>query len=95
MFTHGGGTTFSVQRLSSSIPANLDPSRFSVDGVKVITANNFTHLLVRSQSNTSRIYYSYQNQSTAAWSQFEPIGDDKNHLQYDFDVALNSYVKVC
>ena len=94
-FQQEGGTTFSAQKLSSSIPVNVDPSKFSVDGVKVITANNLTHLLVRSQSNTSRIYYSYQNQTTAAWSKFEPIADDKSHLQYDFDVAFNGFVKVC
>ena len=94
MFSHRGGEMFSLEKLSSSIPVNLDPSKFSVDGVKVIVANNLTHLLVRSQSNTSRIYYSYQNQTTAVWSQFEAIADDKSHLQYDFDIAFNGFVKV-
>ena len=94
LFKQQGGNNFSTQKLSSSIPVNIDKSKFSVDGVKVITANNLTHLLVRSQTNASRIYYSYQNQTTGVWSAFEAIADDKNHLQYDFDVAFNGFVKV-
>ena len=94
LFKQQGGNNFSTQKLSSAIPVNIDKSKFSVDGVKVITANNLTHLLVRSQTNASRIYYSYQNQTTGVWSAFEAIADDKNHLQYDFDVAFNGFVKV-
>ena len=53
-----------------------------------------THLFVRSQSNQSRIYYSYQQWEKGVWSSFVPIGDDKNFLMYDFDVVVNTFVWV-
>ena len=69
---------------------------FSRDGVKVVstTTTSMTHLFVRSQSNQSRIYYSYQQWEKGVWSSFVPIGDDKNFLMYDFDVVVNTFVWV-
>ena len=90
------GKTFAVTKLSSNIPVNLPPNQFSLDGVKFVSTpnTNKTHLFVRSQSNTSQIYYSYQDWKTGAWSKYTPIGDNKHYLAYDFDVVLNTFVWV-
>ena len=80
--------------MSSDIPLTLTVSECSMDGIKIMNVHNLTHLFVRSQSNESRIYYSYQDWKKGVWSKFVPIADDKNHLKYDFDVVENTFVKV-
>ena len=98
MFTplQSNNNSYAVTKLSTNIPAGLQPSQFSLDSVKLIRTpqTNQTHLFVRSQNNESRLYYSYHDWSDGTWSDFRPIGDDKHFLQYDFDVVLNTFLWV-
>ena len=85
---------FRVTKLTTAIPFTLSRAQCSVDGVKLLNAHNLTHLFVRSQTNQSRVYYGYQDWEKGAWSKFVAIGDDNNHLKYDFDVVENTFVNV-
>lgn len=95
-FTEGkaGNDNFTVTKLTTNIPSSLPVSKFSLDAIKLLSVPNVTHMFVRSQSNRSRIYHSYQEWKSGTWSAFKPIGDDDNHLVYDFDVVINTFLKV-
>ena len=93
-FVEGTDSSFRVTKLTTDIPLTLSRAQCSVDGVKLLNAFNLTHLFVRSQTNQSRIYYGYQDWNKGALSKFVALGDDKNHLKYDFDVVENTFVNV-
>ena len=92
-FTLLANGTFAVTNVTYTIPVNLQPTAFTLDSVKILEANDLTHLFVRSQSNQSRLFYSYRN-SAGSWTKFIALGDNSNFLKYDFDVVFNNYVKV-
>ena len=93
-FAKSADSSFQVTKLTSGIPLTLTSSQCSSDGIKILNVHNFTHLFIRSQSNMSRIYYGYQEWKKGEWSKFVPIGDDDDHLAYDFDVVENTFVRV-
>ena len=92
-FTLLANGSFAITKLTTTIPFNLQPTNFTRDSVKILKANDLTHLFVRSQSNQSRLYYSYK-ELAGSWTKFVALGDDSNFLKYDFDVVFNNYVKV-
>ena len=85
-----GASSYTQTKLSASIPTTLQPSSFSLDPIQAITLSRNTHLFARSQSNTSRLYWSWNNGSD--WSGWVAIGDSSDYLAYDPYVAVNSLV---
>jgi hypothetical protein len=93
-FSRSSDNSYAVAKLSADIPAGLPPAHFSLDSVKTIDTYeyNMTHLFVRSQSNHSEVYYSFQDWKTGTWSKFTSIVKSNHFLAYDFDVVLNRFV---
>jgi len=88
--TGTGASSFTEIKLSTSIPTTLQPSSFSLDPIQAIVLSRNTHLFVRSQSNTSRLFWSWNNGSD--WSDWVAIGDSSDYLAYDPYVAVNILV---
>lgn len=91
MFQQSGATTFTMSKLSSSIPSSSKtPANFAPDSVLCVVLKSRLHLLARSRIVESRLYYSHGNGSV--WSDWVAIGDDSAHLGYDTHVAVNTFV---
>ena len=91
MYRQTGASDYTEVKLSTSIPTTLQSSSFSLDPIQAIVLSQNTHLFVRSQSNTSRLYWSWNNGSD--WSDWVAIGDNSDYLAYDPCVAINSLVE--
>ena len=91
MYSETEANDYTEIKLSTSIPTTLQPSSFSLDPIQAIVLSRNTHLFVRSQSNISRLYWSWNDGSN--WSDWVAIGDNSDYLAYDPCVAINSLVE--
>ena len=88
--------SFSVSEVGlGKLPVTLDPKKFSVDPVQAVNLENLhtIFVFVRSQTNSSLLYYCYANTSIGklSWSKWSQIGDS-TPLEQDPFAATNSFL---
>ena len=84
---------FTLVLLSKDLPANLDKKDFSRDPVRAIYHKNRTHIFVRSQTNTSQLFYNTLdeklNLENVKWAL---IGSSDDYLKFDAHAAINTFL---
>ena len=85
--------TFTMVQLSKDLPINKDQKAFSRDPVRVIYHENRTHIFVRSQTNTSQLFYDTLNGSLMLENpKWAVIGSSSDNLQFDAHAAVNTFL---
>ena len=94
MYDQKSAAEFVLTKLSTNIPVNLSPSNFSLDAVQCVLLKNRIHLFVRSQTNSSRLFWSYSSENdTSDWSKCVAIGSSDERLHYDAYAVINTFVE--
>lgn len=76
------------------LPVSLEVERFSNDSVQAVAMENITFVFARSQTNISRLFYTFRNRtlSKSQWSKWIPIGEDSERIEQDTFAAINTFL---
>ena len=76
------------------LPVSLEVERFSNDSVQAVVVANITFVFARSQTNISRLFYTFRNRtlSKSQWSKWLPIGKDSEGIEQDAFAAVNTFL---
>ena len=84
---------FTLAQLSKDLSMNLDKKDFSRDPIQTIYHKNRTHIFVRSQTNTSQLFYNTLNEKlnieNVKWAL---IGSSDDYLKFDAHAAVNTFL---
>ena len=73
----------------------MGPKNFSRDSIQAVVHHNVTHIFVRSQMNTSQLFYNtiiVSNTVTLGSKKWVPIGGGGDYLKFDAHVAVNKFL---
>ena len=95
VFESDSPTGFSTAYVGTGqLPVSLEVDRFSNDSVQAVVVANVTFVFARSQTNTSRLFYTCRNNtlSKAQWSKWLPIGEDGEGVEQDAFAVVNTFL---
>ena len=88
---------FSLYVLGKTIPTTKSSKDFSRNPIQAIHHKNVTHIFIRSQSNTSQLFYNTLKVNDTLMvdlgnDTWRPIGSSGDHLKFDAHAAVNMFL---